>query len=138
MPDGLMLTSRSEPGARDRPSPLPVPDSEVVDQLHAACLLAVRHDPTGTRSAYSAAEYETVRGAVARFVAWCTKDLPPERILVLLKRVVSDSLRTVGREPHEEVLRAIVLEAFLHSYYDDAARREVLNSVDEPRSARSS
>ena len=138
MPDGLTSTSRSEPGARDRSSPLPVPDSDLVDQLHAACLLAVRHDPTGTSAAYSATEYETVRSAVARFVAWCGTELTPERILVLLKRVVSDSLRTVGREPHEEVLRAIVLEAFLHSYYDDAARREALNSVDEPRSARSS
>ena len=137
MPDGLM-TSRSEPGARDRPSPLPVPDSDLVDQLHAACLLAVRHDPTGTSAAYSPTEYETVRSAVARFVAWCGTEVTPERILVLLKRVVSDALRTVGREPHEEVLRAIVLEAFLHSYYADGTRREVLDSVDTPGSAQSS
>ena len=132
MPDESLSTSRSEPDGRDRPSPLPVPDSDLVDQLHAACLLAVRHDPIGTRAAYSPAEYETVRSAVARFVAWCGTDLTPERILVLLKGVVSTSLRTVGREPHEEVLRAIVLEAFLHSYYDDAARAKMLNRVDEP------
>lgn len=126
---GSALSNRSEPAARERQSPLRVPDADVVDQLHAACLIAVRHDPVGTTAAYSAAEYEIVRSAVARFVAWCRNDLTPERILVQLKQAVNDSLRTVGREPHEEVLRALILEAFLRSYYGDSARSEVTQQL---------
>lgn len=126
---GLALSGTSEPDAPSRPSPLRVPDPDVVDQLHAACLIAVQHDPTGTTAAYSAAEYEVVRSAVARFVAWCRPDLTPERILVQLKRAVNDSLRTVGREPHEEVLRGIILETFLRSYYGDAARSDVTQEL---------
>ena len=117
---GLAVAGQSEPVARDHQSPLRLPHADIVEQLHAACLIAVRHDPTGSTAAYSAAEYELVRSAVARFVAWCRKDLTPERILVHLKHAVNESLRTVGREPHEEVLRGIILEAFLRSYYGDA------------------
>ena len=124
MHGGLASTGQSEPGARDRPSPARVPHADVVEQLHDACLVAVRHDPAGTAVAYSAAEYEMVRSAVARFVAWCRQDQTPERILVQLKQAVSESLRTVGREPHEEVLRGIILEAFLRSYYGEVARSE--------------
>jgi hypothetical protein len=95
---------------------------KAVEQLHDACLIAVRHHPTARTSAYSPAEYETVRSAVARFVA-CFKvdDMPPERALRQLKQAVNVSLRTVGREPHEEALRAIILEAFVHSYYGATA-----------------
>lgn len=112
-------------GARpvDCPNSPRAKQAEVVDRLRAACLIAVRHDPIERTVAYSAAEYETVRSAVALFVTCCrTENLSPERALVQLKRAVNDSLRTVGREPHEAVLRQIILEAFLRSYYDDTPR----------------
>ena len=104
---------------------LPLTDDDVVVQLHAACLLAAEHDPIDPRIPYSSAEYEIIQSAGARFVASCvTNDLPPERILTLLKRAVNEGLRAVGREPQEIALRSIILEAFLHSYYGDGQPRE--------------
>jgi len=111
----------SEPAAVDTLNPLQVTHGEAIVQLHAACLLAVQHDPIDPGTPYSAAEYEIIQSAVARFVASCTmNDLPPERILMLLKRALNEGLRSLGREPQEMALRGIILEAFLHSYYGGA------------------
>lgn len=122
---GGPFAGKSEPGAVDPQSPLPGAHGDAVVQLHAACLIAVQHDPTTSRLAYSAAEYEIIRSAVAAFVTRCRTDgLSPERVLVLLKSVVNEGLRTIGREPQEIALREIILEAFLHSYYGEACECE--------------
>lgn len=118
MPDGLPDGSGSEPLARDRRSPLANSHGEAIVQLHAACLLAVPHNSSEARIAYSPAECELVWSAVARFVARCRMDnLPPERILMLLKRALNDKRSAIGQERQEDLLRGIILEAFLHSYY---------------------
>lgn len=90
-------------------------------QLHAACAVAARHQPFERENIYTAVEYEAIRHAVAIFVVDSkADDLPPERVLVLLNEAVNDSRRMIGREPHQETLRAIVFEAFLRSYFDSA------------------
>jgi len=108
-------------GAGDCQRPLANSHGEAIVQLHAACLIAVQHDSAEPRIAYSAAEYELVWSAVGRFVARCrTDDLPPERILMLLKRALNDKRSAIGQERQEDLLRGIILEAFLHAYYGGA------------------
>ena len=95
--------------------------ARAAQELHAACVIAARHEPSERETTYTTTEYEAVRRAVATFVVNCkADDLTPEQALVQLKEAVNDSLRTVGREPHEETLRTIIFDAFLRSYFDYA------------------
>jgi hypothetical protein len=119
--DGRPFGRGGERDAGDCQRPLSNSHGEAIVQLHAACLIAVQHDSAEPRIAYSAAECQLVWSAVARFVARCrTDDLPPERILMLLKRALNDKRFAIGQERKEDLLRGIILEAFLHSYYGGA------------------
>ena len=109
------------PRAADFVTPHKAWRARAAQQLHAACVIAARHEPSLRETAYTTMEYEAVRRAVAMFVVNCkADDLAPERALVQLKEAVNDSLHTIGREPHEEALRAIIFEAFLRAYFDYA------------------
>jgi len=125
--DSVSTDRRSEcsPSVAAQMPPLRVRRADASAQLHAACLIASRHDPLDGNAGYTTSEYESVRCAVASFVGTCKADeLPPERTLILLKAAVNDSLRTLRREPYEEVLRAIIFEAFLRSYYGSESVQE--------------
>ena len=66
-------------------------------------------------------EFETLRRAVARFVAaHKAEKFPPERVLVQLKETLSVSTLSRDREAEQEVLREVILDAFLRSYFEDA------------------
>ena len=70
-------------------------------------------------NSHASVEFETLRRAVERFVATYKADqCPPERVLVQLKETLSVSALVTDREAEQEVLREVILGAFLRSYFE--------------------
>ena len=93
------------------------------DHLNAAFENALRGNwkshQVESPNSHASVEFETLRRAVEGFVAAYKADrVPPERVLVQLKETLSVSALDPDREAEHEVLREVILGAFLRSYFE--------------------
>jgi hypothetical protein len=96
-----------------------------LDELRSALLDAVGGDWSAAAidrpQSHSSREFDALRRAVARFVVLHRADRsPPERVLIELKEALALTGRAPGREPEREIVRAVILHAFLSSYFEHA------------------
>lgn len=121
----LMENEPRVPRAPSRQISSPSSRTNALDQLLSALLDAVGGDwaavTIDSPASHASREFDALRRAVAQFVALHKADRsPPERVLVELKDALALTARAHGREPERDIVRAVILHAFLSSYFENA------------------
>lgn len=101
-------------------------------RLHEACVAAARYYVGSGPVAAEVPDAALIalRRAVHEYVAFSKSEgLAPERALVLVKDVVRSCAPHVGHARSELLLRAVVFDAFLSSYFPEGRRRSGLGNA---------